>query len=76
MKKIIAIGVAMAVILVLACAGPVAAAYSPGTLVEPSDSDRGLQSAPLAQIVAPIGYINTNSGPPFFVIYGSMCILM
>ena len=64
MKKIIAIGVAMAVILVLSV-GAVAAAYSPGTLVGPADSDRGLQSAPLTLIPAPpIGYINTNSGPP------------
>ncbi len=65
MKKIIAIGVAMAVILVLASAGPVAATNSSGTLVEPGDPDRGLQSAPLVG-PGPIGYINTNSGPPFF----------
>ena len=63
MKKIIAISTVVVAILVLS-AGAVAAAYSPGTLVGPSDSDRGLQSAPLALIVAPIGYINTNSGPP------------
>ena len=65
MKKIIAIGVAMAVILVLSV-GAVAAAYSPGTLVGPADSDRGLQSAPLPVLVPPtpaIGYINTNLGP-------------
>jgi hypothetical protein len=62
MKKIIAIGVAMAVILVLASAGPVAATNSSGTLVEPGDPDRGLQSTwfPPATI-APIGYINSNS---------------
>ena len=64
MKKIIAIGVAMAVILVLASAGPVVATNSSGTLVEPGDSDRGLQSAPLVG-TAPIGYINTNSAPFF-----------
>ena len=60
MKKIIAIGVAMAMILVLASAGPVAATNSSGTLVEPGDPDRGLQSAPLAPVV-PIGYIDSNS---------------
>ena len=61
MKKIIAIGVAMAVILVLASAGPVAATNSSGTLVEPGDPDRGLQSAPLPVNATPIGYINSNS---------------
>ena len=61
MKKIIAIGVAMAVILVLASAGPVAATNSSGTLVEPSDSDGGLQCALLPVGPTPIGYINTNS---------------
>jgi len=64
MKKIIAIGVAMAVILVLASAGPVAAIYLPGTLVEPGDSDAGLQSAPLPVNATPIGYINSNSISP------------
>jgi hypothetical protein len=64
MKKIIAIGVVMAVILVLASAGPVAATNSSGTLVEPGDPDRGLQSAPLVG-PGPIGYINTNSAPFF-----------
>ena len=61
MKKIIAIGVAMAVILVLASAGPVAATNSSGTLVEPGDSDGGLQCALLPVGPTPIGYINTNS---------------
>jgi hypothetical protein len=61
MKKIIAIGVAMAVILVLASAGPVVATNSSGTLVEPSDSDGGLQCALLPVGPTPIGYINTNS---------------
>jgi hypothetical protein len=60
MKKIIAIGVAMAVILVLASAGPVVATNSSGTLVEPGDSDRGLQSDPLLPVL-PIGYIDSNS---------------
>lgn len=64
MKKIIAIGVAMAVILVLASAGPVAATNSSGTLVEPGDPDRGLQSAPLPVNATPIGYINSNSISP------------
>ena len=59
MKKIIAIGVAMAVILVLASAGPVAATNSSGTLVEPGDPDGGLQCALLP--TQPIGYINSNS---------------
>ena len=62
MNKIIAIGVAMAVILVLS-AGPVAAIYLPGTLVEPGDSDGGLQCAPLPIGPNPIGYINSNPFP-------------
>ena len=61
MKKIIAIGAAIAVILVLASAGPVAATNSSGTLVEPGDSDGGLQCALLPVGPTPIGYINSNS---------------
>jgi len=58
MKKIIAISTVVVAILVLS-AGAVAAAYSPGTLVEPSDSDGGLQCTSLT--TQPIGYINSNS---------------
>ena len=60
MKKTIAISTAVVAILVLSV-GAVAAAYSPGTLVGPADSDMGLQTAPLPVVPAPISYIDTNS---------------
>ena len=58
MKKTIAISTAVVAILVLSV-GPVAAAYSPGTLVGPADDDRGLPTAPLLGPTAPISYINS-----------------
>ena len=63
MKKTIAISTAVVAILVLSV-GAVAAAYSPGTLVGPADSDRGLPTAtPLTAFIppAPISYIDTNA---------------
>jgi hypothetical protein len=63
MKKTIAISTAVVAILVLSV-GAVAAAYSPGTLVGPADSDAGLQTAPLPHPpVAPISYIDLNPNP-------------
>jgi hypothetical protein len=62
MKKTIAISTAVVAILVLSV-GAVAAAYSPGTLVGPADSDMGLQTAtPLTFFtsLAPISYIDMN----------------
>lgn len=60
MKKTIAISTAVVAILVLSV-GAVAAAYSPGTLVGPADSDMGLQTAPLPCVPAPIAYIDINN---------------
>lgn len=65
MKKTIAVSTAVVAILVLSV-GAVAAAYSPGTLVGPADSDMGLQTAtPLTAVtpVAPISYIDINPNP-------------
>jgi hypothetical protein len=52
MKKTIAISTVVVAILVLSV-GAVAAAYSPGTLVGPADSDGGLQTATLPCVPAP-----------------------
>jgi hypothetical protein len=60
MKKTIAISTAVVAILVLSV-GAVAAAYSPGTLVGPADGDRGLFTATLPTVAAPISYIDTNA---------------
>ena len=61
MKKTIAISTVVVAILVLSV-GAVAAAYSPGTLVGPADSDMGLQCTPfIPSLPVFLGYINSNS---------------